>query len=672
MNKIRYIVTGLLLCVCVAVTGQVNTDQVLRIGRNALYFEDYVLSIQYFNQVIEAKPYMSQAYLYRAIAKLNLDDYAGAEADAGKALELNPFLTDAWEVRGVARQNMGKLADAVKDYDKALGLLPRNRQIMFNKAMAEAEAKDYERADSTYGELLRYYPGYDNGYLGRAKLRLATADTVGAVDDIDRALKINRNAVNGYILRAAIRMGDGGDKTAALADLDQAVKLEPGIAGLYINRAYLRYSLDDYFGAMADYDYAIELEPMNVAALFNRGLLLMEVSDNDRALSDFTRILRLDPDDYRALYNRAVIYGEKHDYTAAVADIDRVIERFPDFSGAYLMRSEFLRANGDMRSAKRDYDKALALTRVPVAADKGSGDGSENSPSGEAAARDSVPQELMARRFSTLVTIDNETRLDEEYNNTAIRGKVQDRDWAIDIEPLMELAYYSSPTELRRNTYYIREVDEMNATRLLKFVIVVTSRPPQLTDPDMIERHFASIEYYNSYLATHRPRSVDYIGRAMDFITVRNYQAAISDLDRAIALTPDHAVAYLLRAQARYYAGAADGGERDGGRMPQGPRAELGRVLEDYDRAIELSPRSAVAWFDKGNILFEMGDYTSALASYSRAIELEPDMGEAYYNRGYVYLKLGNQAAGVSDLSKAGERGIVSSYNLIKRISNNL
>ena len=31
---------------------QINTDQVLRIGRNALYFEDYVLSIQYFNQVI--------------------------------------------------------------------------------------------------------------------------------------------------------------------------------------------------------------------------------------------------------------------------------------------------------------------------------------------------------------------------------------------------------------------------------------------------------------------------------------------------------------------------------------------------------------------------------------------------------------------------------------------
>ena len=42
---------------------QVNTDQVLRIGQNALYFEDYMLSIQYFNQVIASKPYLAQPYL---------------------------------------------------------------------------------------------------------------------------------------------------------------------------------------------------------------------------------------------------------------------------------------------------------------------------------------------------------------------------------------------------------------------------------------------------------------------------------------------------------------------------------------------------------------------------------------------------------------------------------
>ena len=60
---------------------QLNTDRITAIGRNALYFDDYVLSIQYFNQVIKLKPYLSEPYLLLAIAKIQLGDYTGAEQD---------------------------------------------------------------------------------------------------------------------------------------------------------------------------------------------------------------------------------------------------------------------------------------------------------------------------------------------------------------------------------------------------------------------------------------------------------------------------------------------------------------------------------------------------------------------------------------------------------------
>ena len=60
---------------------QINTEKVMTIGKNALYFEDYVLSIQYFNQVIGVKPYLAEPYFYRGLAKMNLEDFQGAEAD---------------------------------------------------------------------------------------------------------------------------------------------------------------------------------------------------------------------------------------------------------------------------------------------------------------------------------------------------------------------------------------------------------------------------------------------------------------------------------------------------------------------------------------------------------------------------------------------------------------
>ena len=63
----------------------------MTIARNALYFEDYVLSIQYFNQVINAKPYLYEPYFFRALAKLNLEDFQGAEADCDGGC-----LSDSW------------------------------------------------------------------------------------------------------------------------------------------------------------------------------------------------------------------------------------------------------------------------------------------------------------------------------------------------------------------------------------------------------------------------------------------------------------------------------------------------------------------------------------------------------------------------------------------------
>ena len=83
---IRKILTVLLLLPTL-VHAQINTERVMTIARNALYFEDYVLSIQYFNQVINAKPYLFEPYFFRGLAKINLDDYQGAEDDCDEAID---------------------------------------------------------------------------------------------------------------------------------------------------------------------------------------------------------------------------------------------------------------------------------------------------------------------------------------------------------------------------------------------------------------------------------------------------------------------------------------------------------------------------------------------------------------------------------------------------------
>ena len=68
---IKKILTAILLLPTL-LYAQINTERVMTIARNALYFEDYVLSIQYFNQVINAKPYLYFLSLLYHIIWLNL------------------------------------------------------------------------------------------------------------------------------------------------------------------------------------------------------------------------------------------------------------------------------------------------------------------------------------------------------------------------------------------------------------------------------------------------------------------------------------------------------------------------------------------------------------------------------------------------------------------------
>lgn len=100
-----------------------------------------------------------------------------------------------------------------------------------------------------------------------------------------------------------------------------------------------------------------------------------------------------------------------------------------------------------------------------------------------------------------------------------------------------------------------------------------------------------------------------------------------------------------------------------------GVKILLSEARSDVEKAIELSPRFAMAYYNKGNMLLDARDYNGALEAYNLAIAFKHDMGEAYYNRGYVHYRLGNKDAGSADLSKAGELGILPSYNLLKRMN---
>ena len=177
------------------------------IARNALYFEDYVLSIQYFNQVINAKPYLYEPWTgYWRQVSTNLDDFQGAEADCDKAIERNPFVVGAYQIRGLARIRQNKYDGAIEDYKKALHYAPENITLWHNLTLCHIQKKDYKAAEDDLEKLLTISPKYTRAYLMRGEVALKQQDTIRALKDFNTAIELDKYDPDAWSSRAIVQL----------------------------------------------------------------------------------------------------------------------------------------------------------------------------------------------------------------------------------------------------------------------------------------------------------------------------------------------------------------------------------------------------------------------------------------------------------------------------------
>jgi len=112
------------------------------------------------------------------------------------------------------------------------------------------------------------------------------------------------------------------------------------------------------------------------------------------------------------------------------------------------------------------------------------------------------------------------------------------------------------------------------------------------------------------------------------------YDRAIRDFDRALALQPGFVVAWKNRALA--YKGKGD----------------FERAIADYDQAILLAPTDAKIINDRGAAYLSLSDLTRAIRDFDRAVALKPDQAAALKNRGRAHFILGNFAQAAADLQR--------------------
>lgn len=117
-------------------------------------------------------------------------------------------------------------------------------------------------------------------------------------------------------------------------------------------------------------------------------------------------------------------------------------------------------------------------------------------------------------------------------------------------------------------------------------------------------------------------------------LQMRQYERAIRDFDRALALEPGLVVAWRQRA------------------LAYRSKGDYERALADFEQAILLAPSDARLYTDRGVAYELLGDYPSAIRDFNRAISFKPNHASAIEGRGRTYFYLGNFAQAAADLQR--------------------
>ncbi|MDO5036288.1 MAG: tetratricopeptide repeat protein [Porphyromonas sp.] len=674
---------ALLLVSTTALFAQIDTERVVTIGRNAIYFKDYVLAIQYFNTAIQAEPYKAEPYYYRGLAKFSLDDYRGAEQDCDLCLERNPFIYDAYYLRAISRHTLHKDSLAVADYEMVLRNNPDHKGALHNASLLHIASGDTVKARATLDHLQRFYANYPEGYLIDGGYRLERGDTIAAVALFEKAIEMSPGLPGAYISMAGISY-DKRDFKEAERYMDAALAQNSSRPELYFNRALMRYQQNNIRGAMQDYTTAVELDPSNATARYNRALLRAQVGELNGSLEDFTYLLQLEPNNYFAIFNRGLIAQQLGYLEVAEKDMGEIIQRYPSFIPAYTHRSEIRRLLGRERAANEDLQFASRMMYDPtthqMAVQQHEEQNKLEEHEGINELRDDKDENI--RKFKLLVYNSRDKGYNELYQEgESIRGRVQDRDVVVSPEPMYTLSYYDVVDEKLRsstNLSFSHQLDLPTSSNLIR----VVRRVPSLSF-DLIEAHREQVETQKSVLTTNDAEQL--FAYAMNQLTLKDHESVIEALTKVVELDPQNVAAHFQLATSRFLAMQARlhdlAPEKTPSStpalrpLPQDPslsetnilkNRELSAAIADLERVLAVLPKYAPALYNIAYLYAEQGNYTTAIDYYTQAIAVEPQMAASYFNRGLCYYAIGEKTKGDEDLSQAGALGLYGAYSIIR------
>ena len=96
------------------------------------------------------------------------------------------------------------------------------------------------------------------------------------------------------------------------------------------------------------------------------------------------------------------------------------------------------------------------------------------------------------------------------------------------------------------------------------------------------------------------------------------------------------------------------------------------QAISDFNKAIQLRPNDALAYYGLGSAYSIKRDYSQARSEFNKAIKLDPNYGDAYNKRAWTYYFQGKYNEAWEDVQKAESLGIIINPKFLAALKNKL